>query len=98
MTMTKMEHLIAENARLVQENKTLRESNFTLSRLFYHAAQKLHSYRVPLKYAEPSGRVTFTRSGESVIITYVDNLDYISETGDPVLDEIMMRRKQRKEW
>lgn len=96
--MTKMEHLIAENARLERENKTLRESNFILSRLFYHAAQKLHSYRVPLKYAEPSGRVTFTRSGESVIITYVDNLDYISETGDPVLDEIMMSRKQRKEW
>lgn len=96
--MTKMEHLIAENARLERENKTLRESNFILSRLFYHAAQKLHSYKVPLKYSEPSGRVTFTRSGESVIITYVDNLDYISETGDPILDEIMMRRKQRKEW
>ncbi len=95
--MTKLEYLIAENARLERENETLRESNFILSRLFYHAAHKLHSYRVPLKYAEPNGEVTFTRNGDSVIVTYVDNLDYISETGDPVLDEIMMRRKQRKE-
>lgn len=96
--MSQLEYLIRENARLERENEKLQESNFILSRLFYYASRKLHSYRVPLKYSEPSGRVTFTRSGESVIVTYVDNLDYISETGDPVLDEIMMRRKQRKEW
>ena len=96
--MSQLEYLIRENARLEHENKTLRESNFILSRLFYYASRKLHSYRVPLKYSEPNGRVTFTKSGDSVIVTYVDNLDYISETGDPVLDEIMMKRKQRKEW
>lgn len=93
--MSQLEYLIRENARLERENAKLQESNFILSRLFYHAAQKLRSYRVPLKYAEPNGRVTFTKSGDSVIVTYVDN--YISETGDPILDEIMMRRKQRKE-
>lgn len=96
--MSQLEYLIRENARLERENEKLQESNFILSRLFYYASRKLHSYRVPLKYSEPSGRVTFTRSGESVIVTYVDNLEYISETGDPVLDEIMMKRKQRKEW
>ena len=96
--MSQLEYLIRENARLERENEKLQESNFILSRLFYYASRKLHSYRVPLKYSEPNGRVTFTKSGDSVIITYVDNLDYISDTGDPVLDEIMMKRKQRKEW
>ena len=96
--MSQLEYLAHENARLERENEKLRESNFILSRLFYYASRKLHSYRVPLKYSEPNGRVTFTKSGDSVIVTYVDNLDYISETGDPVLDEIMMKRKQRKEW
>ena len=95
--MSQLEYLIRENARLERENEKLQESNFILSRLFYYASRKLHSYRVPLKYAEPNGRVTFTKSGDSVIVTYVDNLDYISETGDPILDKIMMRRKQRKE-
>ena len=84
--MSQLEYLIRENARLERENEKLQESNFILSRLFYYASRKLHSYRVPLKYSEPNGRVTFTKSGDSVIITYVDNLDYISETGDPVLD------------
>lgn len=96
--MTKLEYLIAENARLERENETLRESNFILSRLFYYASRKLRSYRIPVKYSEPNGRVTFTKNGDSVIVTYVDNLDCISETGDPILDEIMMSRKQRKEW
>ena len=96
--MSQLEYLIRENARLERENEKLQESNFILSRLFYYASRKLHSYRVPLKYSEPNGRVTFTKSGDSVIVTYVDNLDYISETGDAVLDEIMMKRKQRKEW
>ena len=96
--MSQLEYLIRENARLERENEKLQESNFILSRLFYYASRKLHSYRVPLKYSEPSGRVTFTKSGDSVIVTYVYNLEYISETGDPVLDEIMMKRKQRKEW
>ena len=96
--MSQLEYLIRENARLERENEKLQESNFILSRLFYYASRKLHSYRVQLKYSQPSGRATFTRSGESVIVTYVDNLDHISETGDPVLDEIMMKRKQRKEW
>ena len=95
--MSQLEYLIHENARLERENEKLQESNFILSRLFYYASRKLHSYRVPLKYSEPNGRVTFTKSGDSVIVTYVDNLECISETGDPVLDEIMMRRKQRKE-
>ena len=96
--MTKLEYLITENSRLERENETLKESNFILSRLFYYASRKLHSYRVPMKYSEPNGRVTFTKNGDSIIITYIDNADYISETGDPILDEIMMSRKQRKEW
>ena len=96
--MSQLEYLIRENARLERENEKLQESNFILSRLFYYASRKLHSYRVPMRYSEHNGRVTFTKSDDSVIVTYVDNLDYISETGDPVLDEIMMKRKQRKEW
>lgn len=96
--MSQLEYLIRENARLERENEKLQESNFILSRLFYYASRKLHSFRVPMRYSEPNGRVTFTKSGDSVIVTYVENLDYISETGDPVLDEIMMKRKQRKEW
>lgn len=93
--MSQLEYLINENARLERENETLRESNFILSRLFYYASKKLHSYRVPMKCAEPNGRIAFARNGNTVVITYVDCAKTISETGDPILDEIMNRRKSK---
>lgn len=94
--MSQLEYLIRENARLERENAKLQESNFILSRLFYYAAQKLHSYRVPMRYSEPNGRVTFTQNGNTVVVTYVDSSETISDTGDPVLDEILKEGKRRR--
>lgn len=93
--MSQLEYLAHENARLERENEKLRESNFILSRLFYFASKKLHSYCVPMKCAEPNGRITFARNGNAVVITYVDCAETISGTGDPILDEIMNRRKSK---
>ena len=94
--MSQLEYLIRENARLERENAKLQESNFILSRLFYYASKKLHSYRVPIKCADPKGRLTFTQSGNTVVITYVDSSETISDTGDPVLDEILKEGRRRR--
>lgn len=94
--MSQLEYLIKENARLERENEKLRESNFILSRLFYYASRKLHSFRVPIEYTEPDGRVTFTRHGNAVLITYVDNNEIISDTGDPILDEILKEGRRKR--
>lgn len=93
--MSQLEYLIRENARLERENAKLQESNFILSRLFYYASKKLHSYCVPIKCAKPNGKITFVRNGNTVVVTYVDCAETISETGDPILDEIMNRRKTK---
>lgn len=88
--MTDLEYLIRENSRLKRENAELKESNFLLSRLFFYASQKLKSYQVPVHYTEPEGKLQFTRKGDVVIITFSE--ESISETGDPILDEILKRR------
>ena len=90
--MSQLEYLIRENARLERENAKLQESNFILSRLFYYASKKLRSYRVPVECADPEGRLTFTQNGN----TYVDSSEIISDTGDPILDEILKEGRRRR--
>lgn len=94
--MTQLEYLINENARLERENAKLQESNALLSRLLYFASRKLRSYRVPVECAEPNGRLTFTRNGNTVVVTYIDNSETISDTGDPILDEILREGRRRR--
>lgn len=94
--MSQLEYLIRENARLERENAKLQESNFILSRLFYYASKKLRSYRVPIKCTDPEGRLTFTQNGNTVVITYVDSSETISDTGDPILDEILKEGRRRR--
>ena len=89
--MTDIEYLIRENARLERENAELMESNALLSRLFFLASKKLRSYKVPIHYVEPDGKLEFIRKGDTVIITFTE--DTISDTGDPILDEILKRRR-----
>lgn len=88
--MTDLEYLIRENTRLKRENAKLMESNALLSRLFFLASKKLKSYQVPVRYVEPEGKLQFIRKGDTVVITFTE--ETISETGDPVLDEILRRK------
>ena len=96
--MSQLEYLINEVARLERENQQLQEANALLSRCLYHASQKLQSYRIPVRQATPSGRISFARHGDVVLVTYTEPGEHISQTGDPYLDEIFNERRKTVSW
>lgn len=92
------EAIIKELVQLEEENRRLKEANALLSRLVYHASKKLQSYRIPVRHATPSGRISFARHGDAVIITYSEASEAISQTGDPDLDSIFNERRNSTPW
>lgn len=96
--MNQLEYLMSEISRLERENQRLQESNALLSRCLYHASQKLHSYRIPVQHKTPTGKLSFTRHGDMVLVTYVEPSEAISQTGDPYLDKIFNERGKTASW
>ena len=95
--MNQLEYLISEVSRLERENSRLQDENAMLSRCLYHASQKLQSYKIPVRHEAPSGKLSFIRCGDTVLVTFEPS-EAISQTGDPYLDAIFNERRKTTSW
>jgi hypothetical protein len=85
-------YLLAENARLREENHALQDANAALSHILSCIMPELGTIRVPRQFTQPKGRIEFQIAPRNCVdVIFVEATGKISQTGDPVLDNIFSR-------
>lgn len=91
--------LLSENLRIREENiklqteiERLQKANDVLSHILSCIMPELGTIRVPRQFRQPQGRIEFQIAPRDCIdVVFVEAPGRVSQTGDPILDNIFGR-------